>query len=154
MNSNSLSPNALGNGRCGVVAVIVRDGCFLVIRRSRYVVAPGWYCFPGGGIEAGESEEEALVREIREELGAEICPVRRIWRSTTPWGVNLSWWLSEIGPSVSLSPNPQEVESCHWRTPDQMFGLSQLLESNLEFLDALASGEIDLAVKDFDPQDG
>ena len=56
----------------GVVAVVVRDGRFLVIRRSNRVVAPGMICFPGGGVEADESEEETLIREIREELGVEI----------------------------------------------------------------------------------
>ena len=67
-------------GRRGVVGVVVRDGRMLVIRRSRSVVAPLVYCFPGGGIEAGESEEEALVREFREEIGVTIRPVRRLWR--------------------------------------------------------------------------
>ena len=40
-------------GRRGVVGVVVRDGRMLVISRSRSVVAPLVYCFPGGGIEAG-----------------------------------------------------------------------------------------------------
>ena len=45
--------------RRGVVAVIVRDQRLLVIRRASGVAAPGMYCFPGGGIEPGEIEEEA-----------------------------------------------------------------------------------------------
>ena len=64
------------SSRQGAVAVVVRDDRFLVIRRSANVVAPGAFCFPGGGIEAGETEERALVREFREELGATIVPVR------------------------------------------------------------------------------
>jgi len=132
--------------RCGVVAVVLRDSHFLVIRRSVHVVAPRAYCFPGGAIEAGESEREALEREIREELGAAVRPLRRVWRSVTPWGVPLAWWLSELDSGQPITLNLQEVESLHWLTADQMLGLAQLLESNLAFLDALAAGEIDLTV--------
>jgi len=50
-----------------VVAVILRGERFLVICRSQQVRAPGMYCFPGGGIEPGETEEQALRRELLEE---------------------------------------------------------------------------------------
>ena len=79
--------------RRGAVAVVIRDARFLVIRRSAQVVASGAFCFPGGGIEAGESEEQALVREFQEELGAAVRPVRCIWTSITRWHVELAWWL-------------------------------------------------------------
>jgi 8-oxo-dGTP pyrophosphatase MutT (NUDIX family) len=50
--------------RRGVVAVVLRDERFLVIRRAAGVVAPGAFCFPGGGVEGDESETQALVREF------------------------------------------------------------------------------------------
>ena len=131
--------------RRGAVAVVVRDDRFLVIRRSRHVVAPGAYCFPGGGIEANESEEQAMVREFREELGALVVPVRRVWRSTTRWHVALAWWLGELSAAVALVPNPEEVASVHWLTAGEMLELAELLESNREFLRAVGEGEIDLA---------
>ena len=56
-------------GRRGAVAIVVREGRMLVIRRSRHVIAPLTYCFPGGGIEDGETEETAVVREVHEEIG-------------------------------------------------------------------------------------
>jgi 8-oxo-dGTP diphosphatase len=121
-------------GRRGVVGVARRDGRLLVIRRSQSVVAPGIYCFPGGGIEPGESEEEALVREFREEVGAAITPVRRVWQCTTAWKVDLAWWLVALPPETVLRPNPAEVESIHWLTPEEMTRLPDLLESNREFL--------------------
>jgi 8-oxo-dGTP diphosphatase len=130
--------------RHGAVAVILREGRFLVIRRSQRVVAPGMYCFPGGGIESEESEPQALVREIREELGVVVQPIRCVWRSVTPWKVRLAWWLSRLEPAVQLTPDQLEVESVHWFTPNEMAKLPDLLASNHHFLEALRSGRIDL----------
>lgn len=128
----------------GSVAVVVRGGRLLVIRRSRRVVAPGAYCFPGGALEDGESEEQALVREMQEELGVSIHPIRRLWRSVTPWNVELAWWLAVLPPDERLAPNPEEVESVHWVTPAEMADLPGLLSSNRDFLEALADGRIEL----------
>lgn len=126
----------------GAVAVVVRDRRFLVIRRSASVVAPGAFCFPGGGIEATESEQAALVREFQEELGAPLQPVRCVWRSTTRWNVRLAWWLGALPGEARLEPNPAEVESIHWLSVEEMLAAENLLESNRRFLAALAAGRI------------
>ena len=52
-----------------VAAVIERDGRFLVTRRLADTHLSGYWEFPGGKCEAGESHEECLRREILEELG-------------------------------------------------------------------------------------
>lgn len=130
--------------RRGVVAVVVREGRFLVIRRAETVIAPGMICFPGGAIEGDETEAETLVREIHEELGAAIEPIRPVWHSITPWQVELSWWLSRIAGGEKLKPNPEEVASVHWYSAEELRRLPNLLESNHHFLDALEAGEIDL----------
>jgi len=129
-------------GRRGAVAIVVRDGRLLVIRRARDVVAPLVYCFPGGGIEGDESEEEALVREFSEELGVALRPVRRLWQCVTAWKVHLAWWLGAIEPGAVPVANPREVESIHWYTPDEMARLPDLLASNREFLELVERGEI------------
>ncbi len=128
--------------RRGAVAVIMRDDKLLVIRRSHLVVAPGAYCFPGGGIEPGETEAMALVRELREELGVEVEPLRKIWSSVTPWRVELAWWRADLPQEAEPIPNPDEVESVHWVTPAEMRQLSGLLVSNREFLDQIQTGAI------------
>lgn len=62
-------------------AVIERDGAFLVTRRPSGVHLEGYWEFPGGKCEPGESHAESLAREIAEELatgvdvGAEVFSV-------------------------------------------------------------------------------
>ena len=52
-------------------AVIERPGEFLLAQRPEGKPYPGYWEFPGGKIEAGEHPRDALVRELREELGIE-----------------------------------------------------------------------------------
>lgn len=130
--------------RRGVTAVIIEEGRLLAIRRSKLVSAPGTVCFPGGGIEADESETDALIRELQEELGASIRPLRRLWENVTPWQVHLAWWLAERVPPVELKPHLPEVAEFFWFTPDEMAAHPDLLYSNREFFEAAARGEIDL----------
>lgn len=52
-------------------AVILKDGAVFATQRG-YGPWKDWWEFPGGKIEAGECPQEALVREIREELDAEV----------------------------------------------------------------------------------
>jgi ADP-ribose pyrophosphatase YjhB (NUDIX family) len=60
--------------RPGVAAVIFRDGAVLLQRRDDN----GKWGLPGGGVEPGESVAVAIVREVREETGLEVEPVRLI----------------------------------------------------------------------------
>ena len=54
-----------------VAAIIIKDGKVFATQRG-YGDFKDWWEFPGGKIEPGECPQEALVREIREELDAEI----------------------------------------------------------------------------------
>jgi len=55
--------------RTVTAAVIERDGKVLVARRKPELVAGGFWEFPGGKLEAGETPERGLARELAEELG-------------------------------------------------------------------------------------
>ena len=54
-----------------VAAIIIKDGQVFATQRG-YGEFKGWWEFPGGKMEPGESPQEALKREIREELDAEV----------------------------------------------------------------------------------
>lgn len=128
--------------RRGVVAVVTRGDAFLVVRRAENIAAPGLLCFPGGGIEPGESEPQALLREFQEELGALLTPRRRIWRCQTAWHVDLAWWLAEIAPAGQLVANPAEVAALHWLSADDLGRRTDLLDSNHEFLRHVSAGRV------------
>jgi len=62
------------------VGVLVQpDGCFLLTSRPTGKVYAGYWEFPGGKFEAGESVEQALQRELHEELGLHTGIIQR-WR--------------------------------------------------------------------------
>lgn len=53
-------------------AIIINDGKVLIAQRAEKQKLAGRWEFPGGKVEAGETPEECLVREIEEELGIKI----------------------------------------------------------------------------------
>ena len=63
-------PDWLRTVREAVRAVIIRDGKIALVKSK----TEGFYKFPGGGIETGETHLEALTRETREEAGLQIIP--------------------------------------------------------------------------------
>jgi mutator protein MutT len=58
----------------GVGAVVIRDGRVLLIRRGKEPLRGRWLV-PGGTVELGETLEEAVVREIREETSLDVAPL-------------------------------------------------------------------------------
>lgn len=127
-----------------VVAVILRGDRLLIIRRALTVTAPGKLCLPGGGIEGGETECQAIVREMQEELAITIEPVRLCWSSVTPWNTSLAWWLSNLDADVDPIPNPDEVAEVHWMTVEEICTAADMLPSLPAFVKAWRRGEVDL----------
>ena len=130
--------------RQAAVAVIQDGNKFLTILRSETVRAPGKICFPGGGVEPGETIAEALVREMQEELSIEVEAGETIWRSDSVRGFELHWCMATIKLNQVITPNPFEVASIQWLTGMEMLDLPNLLDTNREFLDALDSNEFSL----------
>lgn len=61
-----------------VCALIERDGRLLLVRRAPGQALSGWWEFPGGKVEAGETSSQALIRELAEELSVEATPGVRV----------------------------------------------------------------------------
>jgi ADP-ribose pyrophosphatase YjhB (NUDIX family) len=112
-----------------VSAAIFHDGRVLIVRRAR-PPAHGLYTLPGGGVELGETLEQAIIREVREETGLEIAPLAlvgfreaiardaagRIARHFVILPFAARW----AGGEIALS---EELAEAHWRKPDELAGL-------------------------------
>jgi 8-oxo-dGTP diphosphatase len=55
-----------------VAAEIEKDGQYLITQRNPHAVLPLLWEFPGGRVESGESDEQALARELKEEMGITV----------------------------------------------------------------------------------
>ncbi len=117
----------------GIVAIIERAGRYLMIRRPDDIRAGGYWCFVGGAIEDGESQEQALVREVREEVGLEVAPGEKVWECLSiymEWVLHC-WTVRDSDGEVQA--DPREVAEHRWLTVDQIMRLPQLMPSVPEF---------------------
>ncbi len=71
--SNSHTPNATAERTEIAIAVVQRGGEFLIGQRPNGAALAGYWEFPGGKIDPGETAEEAAYRECLEETGLEVC---------------------------------------------------------------------------------
>lgn len=117
---------------------IVRDGeRVLMIQRSKTVRVPLAWCFPGGAIEDGESQVEALVREMREELELVVQPGELLMTQTKHDGrLILYCWSAEIVGGV-LAANPKEVAEARWMTPAEVRVMEGVLPGTAEILETI-----------------
>jgi 8-oxo-dGTP diphosphatase len=107
-----------------VVAAVIEDGAgrLLITQRPAGGSFPGMWEFPGGKVDAGETPEAALVRELREELGVEavIGPLRLLSRfhyvASGKW-LALRFFEARI---VEGEPRCLEVADLRWVTPGEL----------------------------------
>ena len=103
-----------------VVAAIIRKGDKIFATQRGYGEWKDWWEFPGGKMEAGETPEEALVREIREELSAEICVdefLCTVEYDYPKFHLTMHCYLcSLIGEALHLN----EHEAAKWLTKDEL----------------------------------
>ncbi|MFI6598886.1 (deoxy)nucleoside triphosphate pyrophosphohydrolase [Nonomuraea sp. NPDC050536] len=108
-----------------VAAVIVAPGGRILAaqRGDPPALAGGWE-FPGGKVDPGESDVEALVRECREELGVEIAVGERVggeWPLAA--GYVMRVWLARV---VSGEPQAKEHLAVRWLGPGEYYAVDWL----------------------------
>ena len=104
-------------------AVIERDGHFLLTRRQRGVHLEGYWEFPGGKCEPGETHAACLVREIREELGVEAAAGDELLTTTHAYPdglVELHFLRCEVGGA----PAPQLGQEMRWVAREELATLA------------------------------
>jgi 8-oxo-dGTP pyrophosphatase MutT (NUDIX family) len=121
--------------RQAVVAVLVRAGRVLVIRRGPQASRSGYWAPLSGRIEAGESQAAALVREVREEVGLTVTPLAKVWECDTDDGeYRLYWWTAEVG-SGELTLDAGEVADARWVAPHEFSQLRPTFAGDREFFE-------------------
>jgi 8-oxo-dGTP diphosphatase len=107
-----MSETALKHFRIGVFAVIFERGRVLLALRRDI----GWWNLPGGGLEIGETVEEAVVREVREETGLEVAVDRLIGVYSKPQKqeIVLSFLCHVIGGQLTTT---EESRACQYFDP-------------------------------------
>lgn len=68
-----------------VASVISRDGRYLITQRRPQATLPLLWEFPGGRVEDGETDQEALSREVKERLGVEVDVGKEVRRVVHPY---------------------------------------------------------------------
>ncbi|MFD5508992.1 NUDIX hydrolase [Streptomyces sp. NPDC127051] len=95
-------------------AIIVQDGRVLMARRRQQEGKLLW-AFPGGGIEAGESPEEAAVREVAEEVGLEVAAVQVLGDRVHPQsGVHMTYVACTVVSGEASVVDEEELAEVVW----------------------------------------
>jgi mutator protein MutT len=104
-------------------AVIERDGRFLITRRQQGVHLAGFWEFPGGKCDAGETLAGCLARELREELAVEAVVGQEIF-STTHAYPDRSVELHFLHCEIVGEPSPQVGQDMQWAGRTELKQLS------------------------------
>lgn len=119
--------------------IVPHDGRYLLQRRPAGTHMAGFWEFPGGKLEEGETPAAALAREMREELGVEIDGVRPLWVIRHAYDdreVELHFLAARIAAG---EPRALQADAIGWYAPEAMPGLP-ILPADLEIVARLVPG--------------
>ena len=96
--------------RKAVRAIVFHDNNLLVMHRNKF--GNEYYALIGGGIDFGESAENALRREIKEESNLEIDSPKLVFieEAGDPFGTQYIYLCDYVGGDISLQPNSEEAQ--------------------------------------------
>ncbi|GIH27314.1 hypothetical protein Aph01nite_56240 [Acrocarpospora phusangensis] len=129
----SLSSRNLGHMRCVGALILDADGRLLLVKRGR-PPGEGLWSLPGGRVEAGESDPEALVREIREETGLDVTPGELAGSVSRPPYEIYDYYATPAGGLLRAGDDAADVR---WVPLDEL-GRLPLTEGLLDFLGGLS----------------
>lgn len=116
-----------------LVAVIMRGSETLVIRRPSGPSGPGYFGPVMVHLAPGESESSALVAGVREQVGFEVRPIRRVWESLSQRADHdLHWWLAQYvsGDGVRVEGTVTETA---WVSPSEFAALDEAFANDRKF---------------------
>ncbi len=109
-----------------VVAAVIRNGDKIFSTARGYGEYKGWWEFPGGKIEEGETPQQALIREIREELTAEIVVgdlIKTIEYDYPAFHLSMDCFWAEV---ASGHLELKEAEDARWLTKEELWQVDWL----------------------------
>ncbi|MFC9821408.1 NUDIX hydrolase [Streptomyces erythrochromogenes] len=102
------------------MAIIAKDGRVLMVRRRQQEGKLLW-AFPGGGIEAGETPEQAAVREVAEEVALEAKAVRVLGARVHPQtGADMTYVACEPVAGEARVEDAEELAEVAWITLEEI----------------------------------
>ena len=119
-----------------VCGAIVRDARVLVCQRSAETFPANVWELHGGKVEPGETDEAALVRELREELAIDVVVGKGLGASVFDYGRKEVELVAYEARIVSGEPQKLEHQALRWLGPDELRGLDWA-PADLPLLDAV-----------------
>jgi len=120
-----------GRAQC----LVVRDGKVLMVKHKHE--NDEWYCSPGGGIEKGETPEQAAIRELQEECNVSGVIIKKTSEYVDPYD-NENFFYTfyvDIGDQIpSLGYDPEEDVKNHVLSEVRWMSLNELSEVDRAFL--------------------
>lgn len=123
-----------------IVAIICNDK-ILLARGANW--SGGWYSLIAGYVDVGESLEEALVREVKEEVGLDIQNIR--YYKSQPWplsGSMMIGFVAEAEENQKIIIDPKEIAEAAWFTRGNLPKHSSKISIAGEMIEKFEKGEL------------